>query len=163
VKVLAIDPGNTQSAFVVFDGKNIIDKGKVNNDDLLSFSGKYDHVAIEMIASYGMGVGQTVFDTCLWVGRFIERFAVTKNIKYTLVYRKDVKMFICHSMRAKDANIRQAVIDIFPPTGGGKIPQIGTKGKPGPLYGVSADIWAALGVAITWFNKHNIGGGLICR
>ena len=43
----------------------------------------------------------------------------------------------------------QALLDLFPRTGGGATPQIGTKGKPGPLYGVSSHAWAALGVAVT--------------
>ena len=48
-----------------------------------------------------------------------------------------------------DPNVRQAIIDLFPPTGGGKCAQIGTKGQPGPLYGVSSHAWPALGVALT--------------
>ena len=66
------------------------------------------------------------------------------------VYRSEVKMKLCHSMRAKDGNIRQAIIDRYPATGGGAIPQIGTKNQPGPLYGISKDLWSALAVAITY-------------
>lgn len=50
-----------------------------------------------------------------------------------------------------------ALLDLFPRTGGGATPQIGTKAKPGPLYGVSSHAWAALGVAVT--AKHQLGVG----
>jgi hypothetical protein len=102
------------------------------------------HVAIEMIASYGMPVGREVFDTCLWVGRFIET-AARAAYKADLVYRRDVKLHLCGQARAKDANIRQALLDKF----GGKAAQ-GTKATPGPLYGVKADVWSALAVAVTF-------------
>jgi len=63
-------------------------------------------------------------------------------------------MNLCGVMKAKDGNIRQALIDRFPATGGGKIPQIGTKAKPGPLYGFSRDKWAALAVAVTFQDQQ---------
>jgi len=157
--ILAIDPGNEKSAWVLYNEGNIHACGIDDNMQmrtklcLIGGNGCYcvDHMTIEMIASYGMAVGKTVFDTCLWIGRFIELWAVDHgHTTYTQVYRKDVKMHLCHSMRAKDANIRQAIIDRYPATGGGKLPQIGTKNNPGPLYGVSKDIWAAIGVAITY-------------
>jgi hypothetical protein len=97
-----------------------------------------------MIASYGMPVGAEVFDTCVWIGRFVEAWCFTE---YTsLVYRKDVKLHMCNSPRANDATIRQAVIDRF----GGKEKAIGNKKQPGPLRGVSGDVWQALALAITW-------------
>jgi len=118
-----------------------------------------DHLAIEMIGSYGMAVGATVFETCVWIGRFIGQWPG----EYTRVFRKGrwgdnkqfpgVAMTLCRSNLAKDSNIRRAILDLYEPTGGGKIPQIGTKSKPGPLCGVSKDVWAALAVAITW-NEH---------
>jgi hypothetical protein len=104
-----------------------------------------------MIASYGMAVGKEVFETCVWIGRFIENWRDPDAAK--LVYRKDVKMFLCGTTKAKDANIRQALIDSYPATGGGAIPQIGTKNAPGPLYGVSSHVWPALGVALTAENQ----------
>ena len=159
MRILAIDPGNVESAFVIYDNGQIIDKGKLINFELLSeikHNSEFifcEHLAIEMVACYGMAVGKTVFDTCVWIGRFIQAWGKD----YTQIYRKDVKMFLCNSVKAKDGNIRQAIIDKFPPTGGGKIPQIGTKKKPGPLFGVHDDIWAALGVAMTFENNIKEG------
>ena len=71
------------------------------------------------------------------------------------VYRKQkaecesVCMHLCKNNRAKDGNVRQAILDRYPATGGGKNPQVGTKKAPGPLYGVSGHAWQALAVAIT--------------
>ena len=54
-------------------------------------------------------------------------------------------------MRAKDSNIRQALLDLY---GGDKRKAIGIKAEPGPLYGIKSHMWAALGVAV-------IGGGQV--
>ena len=155
-RLLAIDPGNIHSAYVIMLDGEIEDKGKILNDEMIQlireYRGALKHLAIEMIASYGMPVGASVFETCLWAGRFIERV----DCEHTLIYRKDVKMYLCNSMRAKDGNIRQAIIDKYPPTGGGKTPQIGIKSAPGPLFGFAADMWAALGVALTYNNMVRI-------
>ena len=153
--IIAIDPGNEQSAFVVWDGKRIYEKGIVSNYDLLAKLGQDTHYgktyrsAIEMVASYGMAVGKTVFDTCVWIGRFIE-----VSFSHSLVYRKDVKMCLCGSMRAKDANIRQALIDKFGKPGTIKAPNL--------VYGetnrvedkMKADLWSALAVAVTWHDLN---------
>lgn len=153
-KILAIDPGNEQSAYMYFEDGKIVEFSIMPNSNMLHIIpqfGRAEHLAIEMVASYGMAVGKTVFETCLWIGRFTQRWVeVHGEETWTKVYRKDVKMHLCNSMRAKDANIRQALLDRYPATGGGKTPQIGTKKEPGPLYGVSKDVWAALGVAITY-------------
>lgn len=153
--ILAIDPGSAQSAYVAYDtiGGEIVQSGIYENEDMLSIiKSIYNNIlAIEMVASYGMPVGKTVFETCLWVGRFIESHQqMWRDTPYKKYYRKtDICMHLCHSTRAKDSNIRQAIIDRYPATGGGKTPQIGIQKKPGPLYGVSKDVWAALAVAIT--------------
>jgi hypothetical protein len=157
MRILAIDPGNIESAFVVYEDGKIFDKGKLENVAMLGMINHNpefifsEHLAIEMVACYGMAVGKTVFDTCVWIGRFIQAW----NKDYTQIYRRDVKMFLCNSTKAKDGNVRQAIIDRYPPTGGGKIPQIGTKKQPGQLFGIHDDIWAALGVAITFSETKN--------
>jgi hypothetical protein len=154
--ILAIDPGTTESGWVVFEDGAVSNSGVTANADLLGWLGdRIDacwadngaELAIEMIASYGMPVGREVFETCLWIGRFIQAWHDPEAVK--LVYRKDVKLHLCGTSKAKDPNVRQALLDLFPRTGGGATPQIGTKAKPGPLYGVSSHAWPALGVAIT--------------
>ncbi len=149
--ILAIDPGPRESAFVLYDHERPVRTGKAPNAFLLAdllqskqcagpFS-RADDLAIEMIASYGMPVGAEVFETCVWIGRFIQAW----DAPHRLVYRKDVKLHLCGSVRAKDGNVRQALIDKY----GGKEKAIGKKVTPGPLYGVTADVWSALAVAIT--------------
>lgn len=153
--ILAIDPGPVQSGWcLLVDGRP--DRfGIHDNAVLIEGIGEIADrlptgsctLAIEMIASYGMAVGKDVFETCVWVGRYVQEWHDEQNTM--LVYRKDVKLHLCGSPRAKDANIRQALIDMFPATGGGKVPQIGTKKQPGPLFGVTSHVWPALGVAVT--------------
>jgi hypothetical protein len=151
--VLCIDPGTTHSGVVIFDGLNItrIEKEMENNElirDILNMLYCHtSHMVIEGIASYGMAVGATTFTTCEFIGRFRQAYGHENTTK---IYRKDVKMFLCNSMRAKDANIRRRVLDIFPATGGGKTPEIGTKGKPGPLYGVTSHAISALALGLTY-------------
>jgi hypothetical protein len=158
--ILAIDPGNEQSGYVLINGMTILEKGKRDNSDIIKMvpCGICEIVVLEMIASYGMPVGQTTFDTCVWIGRFKQAAkAVGHKVEY--VYRKKPQkekgiesecMYLCKNTRAKDPHIRQAIIDMFPADGGGKIPQVGTKKQPGKLYGVSGDVWSALAVALTY-------------
>lgn len=152
MRLLAIDPGPTESAFVLYDTvvKAPVNWLKAENLWLLAQIDSFDTsasdapavLAVEMIASYGMAVGQETFDTCVWVGRFIERWGIGLT---RLVYRLEVKRHICHDGHAKDANVRAALIDRY----GGRAQAIGLKKTPGPLYGMTGDCWAALGVAIT--------------
>lgn len=146
--ILSIDPGPVQSAFAVLDEHlKPIEFGILPNDDLLDrlhwgeFAGINDYFAIEMIASQGMAVGKTVFETCVWIGRFWQE----ADCPYKqFVYRKDEKINLCGSMRAKDGNIRQALIDRFG--------IVGTKKSPGWFYGVSKDVWAAIAVGVTYYD-----------
>ena len=102
-------------------------------------------VGIERARSYGMRVGASVFETCEWAGAFYQRLQEA-GVDVVWVDRIAVKMHMCHDSRAKDADIRQALIDQF---GGSREKAIGTKAKPGPLYGIKKDMWSALGVALT--------------
>ena len=147
--ILAIDPGTTQSGWVRTCDGRVMDNGIADNNDMLAIirRGHAAQLAIEMIASYGMAVGREVFETCVWVGRFQQAWHAPNAVR--LVYRRDVKLHLCGSPRANDSNIRQALIDRYPSTGGGARPQIGTKAQPGPLYGMGTHTWAALGVALT--------------
>ena len=152
--VVAIDPGTTESAYVVLDGEKLVEFGKIENQALLEripFLRIMDeHLAIEMIASQGMPVGAETFETCLWIGRFVQAWITPKHAPYAFVYRRDVKLHVCGSLKAKDGNIRAALIDRW----GGKDKAIGRKKSPGPLHGVSEDVWQALAVAVTWADQR---------
>lgn len=147
--VLAIDPGNLQSAYCFLDSETLkpLRFGKVNNHELLGIliSWPYEKLVIERVASYGMPVGRDVFETCEWVGRFTQA-ALPRRADY--LYRREEKLHICGDSRANDANIRRALIDRFArhDLKNGK----GTKKNPDWFYGFHADIWAAYAVGVTY-------------
>lgn len=146
-QTLAIDPGNTHSAYVLLDDttRRPIQFAKVPNDELLHLilDLPADRAVIEMVASYGMPVGADVFETCVWVGRFLERI---DPLPWELVKRGPVKIHHCRSSKAKDANVIQALCDRFAPgqSNHGK----GTKSSPGWLHGFRADVWQAYALAV---------------
>jgi hypothetical protein len=151
MRILAIDPGNTESGYALIDPTTCqpLSVGKINNYQLRNQIrngdfGNLENVSIEMIASYGMAVGKEVFETCVWIGRYLELFTTICNVD--LVYRADIKLHHCHTSKAKDSNITQALIDRFASGTGnhGK----GTKANPGWFYGFKADIWAAYALAV---------------
>jgi hypothetical protein len=145
VKLLAIDPGPVESAFLLYDTDTRLPERWEKFPNRVCWpiwATNADGLAIEMIASYGMPVGAEVFETCVWIGRFEERWGASSLAR---VFRRDVKLHLCDDPRAKDSNIRQALVDRY----GGKEKAIGRKATPGPLYGLTKDCWAALGVAVT--------------
>ncbi len=152
MKILAIDAGNRESGYAVIDMPNfrLIDFGKVENEELLKMLSiipyKLDTVALEMVACYGMPVGKDVFETCVWIGRFKQALQ-GHDINY--VYRKDEKITLCNSLKAKDSNIRQALINRYAKHDfkNGK----GTKKNPDTFYGVSKDVWQAIAVGVTLY------------
>lgn len=151
--ILAIDPGNIESGYCLMcDNYAPILHGKDENEHLLDTTmyWDYDVLVIEKVASYGMAVGKDVFETCEWVGRFTQE-AARRGIPTHPVYRKDEKLNLCGDSRAKDANIRQALIDRFAKTPSGK----GTKKEPDFFYGFAADAWMAFAVGVTWIDKQN--------
>lgn len=151
--ILAIDPGNVESAYCIINDetyKPLLFK-KIDNNDLIRELPKLLEeynvyvVVIEKIASYGMAVGASVFDTCIWTGRFYQQ-CITSVGDIAYIYRKDEKMNLCNSMKAKDSNIRQALIDRFG--------EVGTKKNPGWFYGFKKDVWAAYAVGVTYLDMQ---------
>jgi hypothetical protein len=153
VILLAIDPGPVESAYVFMRDGKVGEFGKVPNCELLDALREdlgSTQLVIEMIASYGMPVGAEVFETCVWIGRFMESFGADRCDRLT---RVAIKSHLCHSAKAKDGNIRQALIDRLGPPG--------TKKSPGETYGISGDVWSALAVAVTWMDKNPVQESLL--
>lgn len=153
--VLGCDPGTTSSALVSWDGARIWTAHTSPNDDILAllqepscFGGERGEkriLVIEEFESYGMAVGREVFQTIFWSGRFAQAFG-----RFAQMPRRLVKQHLCHTARATDSNIRQALIDRF----GGQEAAIGKKKTPGPLYALKGHTWAAFAVAVTYFDQQ---------
>ena len=153
MKILSIDPGNVQSAYVLIEADTLkpIAAQILPNDDMLALiAGHPDKAStdfvIEMVASFGMAVGESIFETTFWIGQLYAA-AQQYNARYRLK-RMDVKMNLCHNSRAKDANIRQALIDRFG--------IVGTKKAPGWFYGFKSDLWAAYAVGVTYADSLSV-------
>ena len=157
--IVGIDPGTEQSAWVWYHAESdgfptvhtheilrnteLVERLRIGAD--LSVNAT---IVIEQIESFGMPVGREVFQTVFWTGRFAEAWYPSP---YAQVPRRIVKQHLCHSARATDANIRQALIDRFGPT---SEKAIGKKATPGPLYGLKSHEFAALAVAVTYYDTH---------
>lgn len=141
--LLAIDPGTTESAYVVYCG-TLWQFGLLPNEKLLEEIkvSTCTHLCIEEMRSYGQTVGIEVFQTIFWAGRFAQAF---NGGPFCLLTRGDVKLHLCQDARAKDKDVREALIYRF----GG--PEQTKKG--GVLHKVAGDMWAALGVAVTWWDN----------
>lgn len=140
VRVLALDPGPLESGFCYYGGGAAIEAGVRPNEALLQqLHDETGVVAIEMVASYGMPVGREVFETCVWIGRFQQACVAPEAV--LKVPRLAVKLHWCHSARATDATIWQAILDRF----GGPL----AARKGGPLAMIRSHARAALALAIT--------------
>lgn len=155
MRILAIDPGTTQSAYCEVDADTyqIRDFGKIDNAALLCKmqTTMAEVVVVEMVACYGMPVGREVFETCVWIGRYLQA-AEAAFRRTDRIFRQEEKLTLCHSNKAGDANIMRALIDRFAAHDlrSGK----GTKDHPDWFYGFHRDIWSAYAVAVTWLDKQ---------
>ena len=100
MKILAIDPGSTESGFVVFctTTNKVISFGKWKNSQVLNFKlgnptfqGEkifihHDLVIIEKPDFLSLGVGRTVIEAIFWAGRFHQAF--NGSITYGRSYLK---------------------------------------------------------------------------
>ena len=150
--ILAIDPGPDKSAWLEYD--TILNKplsfAIMENEKL---RGPLDYgfplvtfLVVETMEAHGMPVGESVFRTAIWIGRFIEVWSGP----HELIGNTKIRLHVCHNARAKGPNIRAALIDRF---GGSKEAAIGTKKSPGPLYGIKTHIWSALALAVTYAER----------
>jgi hypothetical protein len=105
-------------------------------------------ILIEDMAATGVPCGHALLDTARWIGRFdnAAQMAVEEyGGKVVLLARHKVRTLM--GIR-DDGGARQAVLDMFKKTGGGKTPQVGTVKQPGPLFGVSGHSWQAVALAM---------------
>ena len=153
MKILAIDPGNVTSSWALLetaggwpprledyhlDEANALLEARLRQHTL-----RWQAVAIEMVRSYGRPVGAEIFETCVWIGRFeaaIDHSATSR----ARIGRKEVVSTI-GAGKGGDALVRRRLLEIY----GGDAAK-GSKRAPGPLYGVTEDVWAALAVGVAY-------------
>ena len=155
-KLIAIDPGPVNSGVSIIEAETYrpILAGKFDNESVMEIVADHvseSRVVIEMVGHYGTGMpaGKDVFETCILIGRFIEIFLQAGLVVETMP-RRTAKLNLCGSMRAKDSNVRQALVDRFAP--GERNYGKGTKAQPGFFYGFSADAWQAYALGITYID-----------
>ena len=179
--IMAIDPGPGKSAYVIVQptptavgGLQIVefcigDNANIRADiwGFASLPLEDRRLVLEQVASMGMSVGAETFETCVWTGRFMETFEAGKHQDAHRIPRVPIKVHLCGSARAKDANVRQALIDRF---GGSKSMQKSKSAKydrkgalvmpevdPGPLAGISSHCWSALALACVYVDRMRTG------
>jgi hypothetical protein len=163
--VLAIDPGPERSAWLTFatDRARPTMHGMLPNDELLErlrltgrgWFGYPDVVVIEHIEPrYGLRMGWETLDTARFIGRLQE---AAQPVRVVLLKRSDILRHLGVVTSPKkgekrvsaDSGMRQALTDRF-----GGPTAIGRKAEPGPLYGISKDVWSALAIAVTHVDQE---------
>lgn len=153
MKLLAIDPGNTLSGYVILEPSvpssankfEITEHGNITNFELLQLiTADLEDVTvglIEMIQSYGKPVGDSVFNTCRWIGKFELRM-LDNDWKTALILRKSIINFHLSSAAVKnpDSLIRKKMIEKYPQES----------------KGVTSHAWQALGLATMYLESQKI-------
>lgn len=157
MKILAIDPGPVESAYVVCDPevREISSAHKLPNQELIELLGTFggslaDILVGEMVTSYGMTVGQPIFDTIFYLGYFVSTWGAY-GMPWYLVSRKELKKIV-DAPKVSDSTVRAVMIDWWGPQG--------TKKEPGVTYGLAKDTWAALALATYYYQERNRLNGL---
>lgn len=177
--IFALDPGNTHTAFVVYNTttKTPEEFDKVPNSQIFDRIGTHYTVQSPVVCEFpyprGQGVSWQTLDTCEVAGMF-HYHARTLGLLFIKMNRHDIKKHLCPGKpRAKDKDVRQALIYRYGGESciaGGKCGACKGKGasgrgnaktvcfsctgtgeaKKGILHGMSADCWQALAVAVTY-------------
>lgn len=148
--ILAIDPGSTRSGIALLHRDGRISTEKLINEGVLIMLAQDladTVVAIEKPLVY-MG-GHEITDTCIWAGRFYQQ-ASRRCLELRWVSRQDVLRRFDFTRKkggpTADSFVKQRLTTHYGPT---RAEAVGTKKNPGPLFGIKADAWQALAIALT--------------
>ena len=162
---LAADPGTFKTGYVVFDphAQAVIDAGWCENDDffaVIETLGYHDRFIQETFAAMGMPTGESSLETVRWEGRFIQHAKASRGITVDRITRREIKLTLCGTSRAKDQNVRAALINLYASDWAAIGNGLGVKSNPSPLAklrackGAAAHTFAALAVATAWRAEH---------
>lgn len=149
--IIAIDPGTTQSAMLIWDGQVKHAEISPNADirrRIMSLAAEDRPeilMAVEGLSCYGNPVGKETFETAMFIGRLQEIWEGYAH-PLRLVYRRAVMKHLGADKKTRadksksDSRVRRALISKF-----GGIQE--TK-KGGKLYGITSHLWSALAIAV---------------
>jgi len=166
MSILAVDPGTTISAWVHYSMNldRVVGFGTPANEllvvdlpfrmpDMRGLSGVHSRrntmLVVEQVTGYGKPVGETVFETCFWSGRFVQAWGGS----FVMYPRRRVKKVLLGKDKGDDKHVRAAGIAWF----GGKEEAIGKKATPGQLHGMRGHEFQALGVALAYARELKSG------
>lgn len=175
MKIMAIDPGTTESAYVILDDQyQILSADKVGNDVVLSIIADapgLDAVIIEDIeprynstdrSAAGAVMGQSTIETIKAFGRFSWQAAL-RGLTVGSIFRRDERSCLIPTKRNglpplpetapkhADGQIRASLIRRF--ARHDKERGRGTKANPDTFYGFHGDMWQAMAVGVTWLDQ----------
>lgn len=175
MKIMAIDPGTTESAYVILDDQyQIISADKVGNDVILSIIADapgLDAVIIEDIeprysstdrSAAGAVMGQSTIETIKAFGRFSWQ-ASLRGLMVGSIFRRDERSCLIPTKRNglpplpetapkhADGQIRASLIRRFARHDQER--GRGTKANPDTFYGFHGDMWQAMAVGVTWLDQ----------
>ena len=120
----------------------------------------------EGISSYGKAIGGDTILTVTWIGRMIEAADARPGLgtpEAQIVLRRTVAAHLVGARRkgdpTMDSSIKKAVSERFGGMGATWRTVTGKKSSPGPLYGLTADIWSAAAVAIAFVEGAEVETG----
>ena len=175
MKIMAIDPGTTESAYVILnDQYQILSADKVGNDVILSIIADapgLDAVIIEDIeprysstdrSAAGAVMGQSTIETIKAFGRFSWQ-ASLRGLIVGSIFRRDERSCLIPTKRNglpplpetapkhADGQIRASLIRRFARHDQER--GRGTKANPDTFYGFHGDMWQAMAVGVTWLDQ----------
>lgn len=182
--ILAIDPGPVTSGAVLLEP--VLELERSNQPWIWTPSGKPptvrgiwraanideirdifvhcpSHVIVEGLTTYrpakgkSRPVGAPVFETAYNLGA-IREMSKIRGISFHVLTRPEVALELCQARNATEAQLSEAVRDIYrpyAPVGGGADPVRGRKDCPGPLYGIALGDHegSALKVGVAWWRQ----------
>lgn len=158
--IIGIDPGPERSACAVYQVHPVprtppeaFETDNPNVARFLRTASRADALVIEWPQSRGLPVGESVFRTCYWAGWFAAEFGPV----VVEVTRPYIVRHFCGATHYLQDGSRKAVTKamvkaaIYNRFGGDRQAAVGTKARPGPLYGLKGDhVYDALACAL-WY------------
>lgn len=124
-KILGLDTGTTHTGYCLIDcdTQEILDSGRLENSQIFKIIDQCDILALEDISFQGkQKVGNEVFGTAKWIGRFFQHgVELKKEIYYvTKIQHSNYHIDKCWKEQGKlfkgnnDSQLRQSLTMLFP-------------------------------------------------